>query len=369
MKALVIGGTGPTGPFVVNGLLARGYEVAILNRGSREHPGIPASVERIVGDPHFVETLRTALDGRRFDLVVAMYGRMRHVADVAVGMTDRLITIGGSPEFRGLWEPDVLFPRGQQVPLPEDAPRVEDEAELRMGYLARISEDKLLAHHAAGHYRATHLRYPMIYGPRQPLPTEWWVMRRILDGRRHIVLADGGLTVFVRGYSENMAENVLLAVDRPEISAGQIYNCGDERQLTIAQWVEVIAHELGVELQIVSVPAEFAYPARDLTIRTRHSHHHLFDTHKVRDQLGYRDTVPALEALSRTVAWYLENRPEESAEQVADYRVHYRTEDAMARIHADTCRRLAAVEHVDRGFVHPYAHPTHPGQARDQRNR
>ena len=61
MKVLVIGGTGPTGPFVVNGFLERGYDVSILNRGSHHTDEIPASVERILGDPHFGETLRSAL--------------------------------------------------------------------------------------------------------------------------------------------------------------------------------------------------------------------------------------------------------------------------------------------------------------------
>ncbi|MFT5444104.1 MAG: nucleoside-diphosphate-sugar epimerase, partial [Myxococcota bacterium] len=36
MKALVIGGTGPTGHFIVNGLLDRGYHVAMLHRGEHE---------------------------------------------------------------------------------------------------------------------------------------------------------------------------------------------------------------------------------------------------------------------------------------------------------------------------------------------
>ena len=71
MKALVIGGTGPTGPHIIEGLIERGYEVSMLNRGSRDSDAIPASVERIVADPHFRETLETALAGRTFDLVVA----------------------------------------------------------------------------------------------------------------------------------------------------------------------------------------------------------------------------------------------------------------------------------------------------------
>ena len=36
MKALVIGGTGPSGPYIVNGLLERGYDVTILHGGQHE---------------------------------------------------------------------------------------------------------------------------------------------------------------------------------------------------------------------------------------------------------------------------------------------------------------------------------------------
>jgi hypothetical protein len=36
MKALVIGGTGPTGPFIVEGLINRGYSA--MKRKEAEHP-------------------------------------------------------------------------------------------------------------------------------------------------------------------------------------------------------------------------------------------------------------------------------------------------------------------------------------------
>ena len=85
MKALVIGGTGPTGPHIIGGLEARGYKVTMLNRGSRDSSAIANSVERLIGDPHFVDTLESALAGRTFDVVVATYGRIRIVADVVAG--------------------------------------------------------------------------------------------------------------------------------------------------------------------------------------------------------------------------------------------------------------------------------------------
>ena len=52
MKALVIGGTGPTGPFVVDGLLKRGYDVTILHRGTHETDILP-DAEHLHGDAHF----------------------------------------------------------------------------------------------------------------------------------------------------------------------------------------------------------------------------------------------------------------------------------------------------------------------------
>jgi 2-polyprenyl-6-methoxyphenol hydroxylase-like FAD-dependent oxidoreductase len=40
MKALIVGGTGPSGPFLANGLIERGYKVTIFHRGTHEIPEI-----------------------------------------------------------------------------------------------------------------------------------------------------------------------------------------------------------------------------------------------------------------------------------------------------------------------------------------
>src|SRR5258708_12355264 len=89
MKALVVGGTGPTGPFLVNGLIQRGYSVAVLHRGTHEVPEIPPEVEHIHADPHFRETLDAALAGRTFDLVLATYGRLPSLAEPLLRNTPR----------------------------------------------------------------------------------------------------------------------------------------------------------------------------------------------------------------------------------------------------------------------------------------
>ena len=369
MKALVIGGTGPTGPFLVNGLIEQGYDVAILHRGTHDSADIPKDVERIIGDPHFRESLGEALAGRKFDLIIATYGRIRYVAEVVAGLTDRLITIGGAPSYRGLLRPEDLFPHGAQTPLSEDAPKVASEEEFRFGYLVRITEDAVMQGHAAGHYQATHFRYPVVYGPRQITPTAWTIMRRIMDGRRAIVLPEGGLSLVTRGYSENVAHAVLLAARQPAVAAGQIYNCADEVQFTLAQWVQIVAECMGAELEVVSVPDRFAHPARTLLLFNGPAQHHVFDLYKVKSELGYRDRVPALAAMRRTVRWYQDNPPTVGEEFEAELAADYRTEDALIDIQRDAAARMAAVAHVEREFHHPYPHTKQPGLERDHRSR
>ena len=93
----------------------------------------------------------------------------------------------------------------------------------------------------AHHPRAAHFRYPYVYGPHQLVPREWLIVRRILDGRDRIVVADDGLTLHHHGYTENLAHALLLAIDQPDAAAGKVFNIGDEEVLSIRQVIELIA--------------------------------------------------------------------------------------------------------------------------------
>jgi hypothetical protein len=117
-SALVIGGTGPTGPGVVSGLLERGFEVTILHGGQHEAE-LPAEVQHIHTDPHWPDTLAAGLGRREFDLVIAQYGRLKVTSEVLGRRADRLVAVGGAhrslahPAGRGHWA-------GRQVPAARD---------------------------------------------------------------------------------------------------------------------------------------------------------------------------------------------------------------------------------------------------------
>jgi nucleoside-diphosphate-sugar epimerase len=351
MRALVIGGTGPTGHFIVNGLRARGYAVAMLHSGRHEVPEIPDDVEHIHTDPFREDALREALGARAFDVCVATYGRLRVTSRVLVGRCGRFISVGGGPAYRGYMNPALWAPAGLPVPTAETAPLVSSEAEDTKGVRIARTEAVVFEQHPG----ATHFRYPYVYGPYQLVPREWCVVRRIRDRRPFIVLPEDGLTLCHYGYAENLAHAVLLSVDQPAASAGQIYNCGDEEVLTLRQVVEIVSRPL----EIVSMPYSLAVCARPLVMQSL-STHRVFDLAKLRSQLGYRDRVPAREALARTALW-LEAHPLAAGgieERVLQDPFDYAAEDALVGAWRKALASLATPTYArEPGYTASYSGP------------
>jgi nucleoside-diphosphate-sugar epimerase len=331
-RTLVIGGTGPTGIHIVRGLIDRGHEVAILHRGTHERRETPPEVEHIHADPYDMASLSAAIGDRTFDLSVVMYGRLRRIAELLVGRTDRFVSVGGVPAIRGWMNPWLFTPDGLPVPVGETAATVAVPEEDEKGYRVARTEEYVFANHP----RAAHFRYPYVYGPLQVVPREWSIVRRVLDGRDFIVVADDGLTLHHHGYTENMAHAVLCGVDRPDDAAGCVFNCGDDEVLSIRQVIEIVAAELDHGLEIVSMPHGLAIPARPLLAQPSVTHR-VLDTSLLRSRLGYRDVVPAREAVARTARWLADNPIAPGAtEEVAltdpfDYTAEDRLVDAWRR--------------------------------------
>ncbi len=359
MKALVIGGTGPSGPYIVNGLLRRGYDVTILHGGQHEAE-FQGPVEHIHTDPHFAETLNPALLNRRFDLTVATYGRIRIIAEVMKGKTERLLTVSG-----GAYAPDTdrrWGPMGRPAMLVESSSVLaDDEHGSRFFHLIWLTEQAVLQAHSEGHYQATILRYPTIYGACAPASMEWSVVRRLLDGRTKIVVGDGGAAVRTRADGENAAHAVLLAVDTPAVAAGQIYNVGEDVVFSERQRIEHIIRVLGANCAIVDMPHELARRASQvLAVRgTR-----LMDTSRMRAELGYRDVTAPADAIERVARWLVAHpfaRGTEGERQLADP-FDYAAEDELIRVYEEGTARALRVSFPDIEAGHMYRHPKKPGE-------
>jgi nucleoside-diphosphate-sugar epimerase len=363
-RALVIGGTGPTGPFVVGGLADRGYTVTVLHAGQHEVAFGRPGIEHIHEDPHFAEPLERGLAGRTFDLVVAQYGRLRIIADVLAGRTGRMVAISGAtgifaredPRWGALGRP-AMFPEQTEIYEQGQSPGT------KIGMRMAQALTELFEHHAAGHYQASCLMYPVNYGPRNPGPYDWCIVRRILDGRRRIVIADDGLKCESRVSSQNAAHAVLTVVDQPERSAGQRYIVADRYVYSMRQRIEFIAAHLGAEIELVDMPYDDAWPCHPYWRRTRA--HNMCQSTRIRAELGYHELIEPDEAFGQAVDWLAANRPEPGSEaerQVGDPFDYPAEDELIAAWQAGRAGlSLPRAELPQAG--HQYRHPQAPGEA------
>src|SRR3546814_9605476 len=94
--ALVVGGSAATGVAFVACLRERGYDVTIYHRGTHELPEL-ADLEHIHGDPHHRATIAADLGTRRWDVVVATYGRIRYLDEALANRTGHFVSVSRAP--------------------------------------------------------------------------------------------------------------------------------------------------------------------------------------------------------------------------------------------------------------------------------
>lgn len=370
MKALVIGGSGSSGVAVVQGLLTRGHEVTVLHRGVHEPPELP-DVEHLHADPHFAETLTAAIGDREFDTALAMYGRVATIAEVFAGRCGQLVSIGAVPAYRGCLEPDKVRPYGMALWAREDGP-LADSADYipKFAKLIRGAEQAVLDRAAAGAYRGSVVRYPAIYGPRNLVPWEWSVIRRVLDGRRRMILPDNGLWIISRCAARNAAEVVLKVVDNPDVANGQAYNACDDDQYTVRQWAGAVADIVGGDLEFVGVPSELVPSALIELLPPTGRPHITLDNTKAKVELGYRQVVAAAEAMVEAVEWLKANPVTPQEYPLYPGRFDYEAEDRLLDTYAqavDWVRQHSPDEAPD--VRHPMPHPKAAVLGRDESGR
>jgi len=358
MDVLLIGGTGQTGPLVLQGMLDRGANVTLLHYG-RHEPELPP-LEHIHADAHFRESLEPALSGRRFDLVICMYGRATLIADVLVGKTERLISISGTTYAYSQPRDPRWGPMGVGVSQ-EASPFPTDPDADRIGTKVWSAEQAILEHHRQGHFQAAILRYPEIYGPDSLLPSDWSIVKRILDKRPHFLLANGGLRLRSRAYRDNAAHAVMCAVDRHKEAAGEVFNVADEPPIiSIGQVISRMTEVMGHEWELIDAP----FWVVNQLYGNIFGFHRILDIRKIQDRLGYKAIVPLEEAIERTVRWWAEHPMTSGgqADKALGDRFDYALEDRIVATFKAAMQEIGQMGIRKSAMAHPYAHPTKPGE-------
>jgi len=111
----------------------------------------------------------------------------------------------------------------------------------------------VLDHHKRRSLQRFILGYAPGYGPRQPGPEDWSVVRRIWTAGGKFIIADGGIKS-TTGSSRERRARLLLAVDKPKEADGNFFSVGELPRYTMRQRIELIAKTMGAELELVDMP-------------------------------------------------------------------------------------------------------------------
>lgn len=313
LRVILVGGTGFLGPHVAARLLQMGHRVVVFHRGEHE-PALPFGVEHVhspmAGRP--VTRFPEELTSLACDVVVAMHAvgekDARSLADAFRGIARRVVALSSGDVYRayGLLRGTEEGP-ADPAPLTEEAPLRETLYPYRGGpagpYDPETYEKILVEREIARHAElpATILRLPVVYGPGDEQHRFFTTLKRIDDGRPAILLEERmAAWKWTHGYVENVAHAIALAVDS-EKAAGRIYNVGEPETPSVAERVARIAKAAGWQGRIVTRSAERL--PRNLVLPLRFEQPIVYDTSRLRRELGYEEPVSEPEALRRTIAW------------------------------------------------------------------
>jgi nucleoside-diphosphate-sugar epimerase len=148
------------------------------------------------------------------------------------------------------------------------------------------------------------IRPCIVYGPHDYTERlDYWLDR--VENYDRIVVPGDGTNVWHRAYVEDVASAMRIIAEEGE--AGEAYNVGDQRLVTLEEMVEVIADAMDTDVDVVHA-GEHELAAVECSMDDfilYRDYPHVLDTNKLA-ALGWEST-PVDEAMARTVEEHRES--------------------------------------------------------------
>ncbi|HEX6314173.1 MAG TPA: NAD-dependent epimerase/dehydratase family protein [Gemmatimonadaceae bacterium] len=323
MRVLVIGGTGFIGPHITHELIRRDHDVTVLHRG---RTSVPPGAREIVGDrqrlSESAENLRALAPEVVVDVVLSSGRQARELMNVFRGHARRVVAVSSIDVYRACGVTHRLE-EGPLEPLPlreetsalrtklqtYPAPQLQGLQQI-FGWLDEEYDKIPVEREVLGYgdeLPGTVVRLPMVYGPRDPLHRFHPVVKRIVDRRRAIPFsAEMAQWRATKGYVEDVGAAIVAAAVADRAS-GRIYNVGETDALTELEWAQQVARALNWDGDFKLMPDD-RLPAH-LRAPGNTAQHWIGDTTRIREELGFRETITREEAIRRTVEWERANPP------------------------------------------------------------
>jgi len=253
MKALFIGGTGTISSAITEQLVEKGYELYLLNRGTRnEH--LPKGVNIIQADINNEDQVSKLIENLQFDVV----------ADFIAYRPDQLER--DYRLFQGKTKQFIFISSASAYQTPLSDYRITEGTPLSNPYWEysrdKIAcEDYLLKQYRDHGFPITIVRPSHTYSERSiPLGVHgskgsWQVARRMLENKPVIIHGDG-TALWTMTHNSDFAKGFIGLMGNIH-AIGEAVTITSDETLTWNQIYESIADALGVKLNAVHVSSHF----------------------------------------------------------------------------------------------------------------
>lgn len=281
-RILITGGTVFVSKFAASWFVARGYEVWVLNRGSR--PQIDG-VHLICADRH--APLAPHLKGLHFDAVLDICA---YQAEDVINLLDGL----DSFDDYILISSSAVYPETNPAPFEETQPIGPNAIWGSYGVGKIEAEQALLARCPQAYI----LRPPYLYGPMQNVYREPFVFECALAGRSFYIPRDGSMRLQFFHVEDLCRVMEQVLVQHPK---HHIINVGNGEAVSITDFVRLCYDVAGAELNPVFVHEDV--PQRSYF--SFHDYEYRLDITRQKALLS--ETIPLRQGLADSFRWYKEH--------------------------------------------------------------
>ena len=302
MRVLFIGGTGFISTAASRMAISRGFDLYLLNRGSRtaDMPGSHA----LAADIHRPEEVRAVLQGLDFDVVVDWIAYTPDDVERDIGLFRGRIEAVRLHQL-GLGLPEAA---GSTISSRESTPLDNPFWEYSRDKIA--CEGRLMQAYRDEGFPATIVRPSMTYDTNLPIAVGGWgtytLADRLLKGLPIIVHGDGS-SLWVVTHADDFAQGFLGLLGN-ERAVGEAFHITSDEVLTWNQIYQHIAEALGVEAKIVHIPSDFiarVAPQLAGSLLGDKTWSVVFDNSKIKEFVpDFQATIAFRDGIRRTLDWF-----------------------------------------------------------------
>ena len=302
MRILFLGGTGVISSACSKAATAAGHSVTVLNRGTTHNVPLPEGVEELRGDVRDADSMRAAVAGRSFDVVVDWIAFVPEHIQTALsvfGDVDQYVFISSASAYET--PPSDWLVHEHTTPLANPFWQYSRD---------KIACEELLASRAD--VRWTIVRPSHTYGPSQlPVAIGSWThpytaIERMRAGKKVPVIGDG-TSLWTLTHNSDFAAGFVPLLGN-DAAIGEDFHITSDEALTWNDITRTVGRAAGVDIEILHVPTD-AFVAWDPEMEGQlsgdKSHCAVFDNSKLRGLVpGFEARVPFAEGIVEAIAWF-----------------------------------------------------------------